>query len=362
MYDHQPLTPGLYQKLQSIFGEVRVANEGDECVHHDEPDHGEHFSLSGVARPAGRRRQTIDSPGEYYRVNCPLCGDERFRLWVSHRLQDFPWLMHCYRCEGYRDRANRQSFYDMLFRPGQARLQVRRGHRYNPGDLDAYRHPGDLVPLRRLPVNHPARSYLLGRLFDPDYLSDRYAVCVCTHPADPKWSLMRGRITLPVMFRHKTVGWQGRYPADLPDWKNTPKYFGMPGQWKKYVLYNFDAALRMPWAVIVEGVTDVWRIGPFAMAPLGSSIGPYQYQLLATAYAGRPLGIMFDGDDPRAAEKAQAVYDRLAESRNGPTFMVRCPAGADPGKLSTAVNYEIIAEAAARELGLALDFNQPEGP
>jgi len=64
-----PLCPGLYDLLRREFGEVTIANEGEEIV------------ATQRWNPVERRTELdMIQPGEYYRVNCPYCADGRKRL------------------------------------------------------------------------------------------------------------------------------------------------------------------------------------------------------------------------------------------------------------------------------------------
>lgn len=346
-----PLTPELFNRLESIFGSVKIANEGEELQPEVATNYDAAFSVSGVGSSV-RQRDGIRSAGEYYRVCCPLCNDTRHRCWINHRFQDYKYAVICFNERCYENHANRQHLYDMLFRPvGNRRLHVNRGSRPTGMELHSFRHPGQIVLLRQLEFNHPARSYLLTRMFDPDYLSDRYAVSYCYDP-DPAFPLLRGRLVFPVMFRGVTVGWQGRFVGEA-DWSAIPKYFAMPGQWKRFILYNFDRAVKMPWAVMQEGATDVWRVEDHAMAVLGGNMSSFHKDLIGANFQGKPIGVMFDGDDPLAAEKAQDAMDMLEICHAGPRFLVPVPPGMDPAKMSKEVNFQVIHDS-ARQAGLHL--------
>ncbi len=56
------------------------------------------------------------------------------------------------------------------------------------------------------------------------------------------------------------VGWQARYVGE-PRYRDMPKYYTCPGMPKSQLLYNFDSTMTKPFVVLVEGITDVWRIG-----------------------------------------------------------------------------------------------------
>ena len=65
-------------------------------------------------------------------------------------------------------------------------------------------------------------------------------------------------------------GWQGRYIGNPP--KYVPKYFTMPTMKKTELLYNLDQARNFNSVVLVEGVTDVWKVGPASVAMFGKTL------------------------------------------------------------------------------------------
>src|SRR4051794_16673671 len=70
-----PLNDWLYRALEARLGPVKVSNEGQEATVLYSPD----WSRDGKLRAA------VVEAGEYYRVSCPFCSDDRHRLWVNHR-------------------------------------------------------------------------------------------------------------------------------------------------------------------------------------------------------------------------------------------------------------------------------------
>lgn len=67
------LNPKLYAALERRFGKVLISNPGERLVERKIPD---------PVRP-GRYKQLILRSGEYYRVDCPYCGDKKGRLYIN---------------------------------------------------------------------------------------------------------------------------------------------------------------------------------------------------------------------------------------------------------------------------------------
>lgn len=340
--------PELYNRLKRRFGAVMVANATERMACRD--------TTSGD----GRRRVVVDESGEYYRVNCPFCHDTRKRLWVNHRFSEFPWLAHCfnetYCMSGTEGRSRRQRLFQMVFEVNRPfRLPVESGfapEEQEPGEVDL---PGEIVPLTRLHWTHPAVQYLTGRGFDLAELDRDYGVGYCSE-AEQSYYPLRGRIFIPVVMRGELVGWQGRWPQDI-NWKETrtPKYYNLRGMPKRRMLYNFDNAKHYRTVVLVEGVTDVWSVGPQAVSVLGSELTRVQSELLCDVWRGGTCVVMLDGD---AQENNEIMTRELAsrfQAHGGHTFPVRLPPDKDPGDLSREAIWDMIY-AQARSAGAPINL------
>ena len=317
-----PLCPTLYSKLQDRFRTVLIANEGEAFR-----------SYPATDLRTGRPQVRVVASGEQYRVSCPRCGDTRHRLYLGHRWADYPWLVYCHNENCYDTPAQRQQLYSYVFhtrRPVSA--PARRG-RDCPDRAVACRLPGTVIPLDALPPDHPAAAYLAGRGFDPAELARLYGVGFCDR-ADAGYRAAEGRIIVPVEADGVPVGWQARFVGDR-NWKAcaVPKYWTMPGLRVKWTLYNLDRARHRAFAVLVEGVTDVWAVGPNAVALFGKSISFHQRRALERTLGGRPLVVMLDGD---AQRENDAVTRGLAALLPGGVVRVTLPPGRDPADFSRA--------------------------
>jgi DNA primase len=113
----------------------------------------------------------------------------------------------------------------------------------------------------------------------------------------------------------------------------------LPGMPKREVLYNFDGARDVHFVIVVEGITDVWRIGDPAVAILGKTISPVQAELLRTTWRHKPIVVMLDGE---ARAEADAIVDKLAQSGDNPVVAARLPVGVDPADLSEDEVWQVI--------------------
>jgi hypothetical protein len=338
------LNPGLYHRLESKFGDVKIVNAGMSA-------HGG----SRIDPVTLRRRRGTLSGGEQYIVCCPFCRDSRFRLYISHLYGevdddtggDHTNLAHCFNEQCLRDTDNRrdlaQSLHSMLEfwrpRPPVRASLVQSSAPQRVRQLDR------VVDLGMLPPDHAALTYLRERGFDPAELSSQWGIGYCI---SERFAPMRGRIYIPIHLRGTLIGWQGRALSNEVE----PKYFNMPGFRKSEALFNFDRARDQPVVVAVEGVTDAWRVGPAAVALFGKKASLQQCLLMTICSRSKPLLIALDGDAQEEAERL------AAEMKTTPYYIrsvvvVRLPADRDPGSLERGEFWEI-ARAAATEQGVVL--------
>jgi len=181
-----------------------------------------------------------------------------------------------------------------------------------------------------------AVRYLRGRKFDPEEIEGLWKV-MATGPGsvirtgDGKSVDFSYRIIIPVFRKGKLVTYQGR------DWtgKSSKKYLACPpwaeGWPIKDTLYGVDEAddAGNGDAVLMEGVTDVWKYGPGAVACFG--IKHRQTQIRELARRFDRVTIAFD---PEGAARIQArKITRELEEWGLEVRSPRLPRGKDPGDM-----------------------------
>lgn len=371
----KPLNPLLFRSLEAAFGHVQVSNPGVSIQFHYRPD--------WIFRK-GRLRAEVVEHGETYRVNCPFCSDTRRRLYVPYhwgvkekRTGDD--MLHLPRCfnEGCLARRDAQEeLLDMVYPP--------RGHRRSTAaqlvepaprkDSAATRvvMPNG-KPLADLPDEHKALEYLRGRKFDPERLAKQWGVYYCSSNRKDRGVTNRPhfcdeRIVYPIMAPAvfaagsrnagkaavRLAGWQAR-SLMVNDNKDVPKYLTSCGTKKSELLYGLPAAMKTEGPiVIVEGVTDVWRLRTNAVAMFGKSISSAQCRLIAPHFTGRPIVILLDRD---AASDARTVCEkvhrtRLAAGDNATVVVAKLPCGrSDPGECTFKEAWEAVKRALAGNPG-----------
>ena len=360
------LNQKLFEALRLTLGEVRVSNPGEPAVVEYEPD---------WEYRAGRLTGEVTRWGETYCANCPFCGDIDHHLNLCHlwgvrdpRTGDRRFhLAYCQRERGcVRSQRRQWQLWSLVHKDGHdgggARIP---GHQPDsiavsarPVELPRIELPS-LEPLGRLDNTHPAVSYLLGRGFSPARLSAVYGVGYSARDESARPKIYDPRIVMPIYGLGASTTGQGRRPLVLAGWQarsigsmtppGAPKYLTAAGTRKGAVLYGLPLAriTRGP-VMLVEGVSDVWRVGPNAMALLGRSISQCQLQLLLAHFKGRPVVIWLDED---AQDAAREMAQRLRRARGAakdraPVVTATPPPGrADPGECTHEETVDVVLRA-----------------
>ena len=280
-----PLNPSLYQTLQAQFGDIRTTNAGQPQLSRRVPD----------PRRPGALTTQVSQRGEQYAFNCPFCGDERGRLYLSYLYGEKDasgsrnynlWCCHNEKCQ--ESKANRKILRSRLAQP------IGRPAPFNPQPAEQPPRremllPEGLIPIATLSAAHPATAYLLGRGFVLQELQELWEVAFCEWCCC--WPRVPERIIIPVWRPAKLFapsddqslvlgGWQARSIPGLgsPD---EPKYLSAAGMKKSELLYGLHLAKQTQGPVfLVEGPTDCWRIGPGAVAIFGKDLSQTQKLLL----------------------------------------------------------------------------------
>jgi hypothetical protein len=249
-----------------------------------------------------------------------------------------------------RNRANlgRLIYADLQHRPGAMLLSPSRVSTQSVSSQPAaVTEPGRIVSVDRLPTDNPAVFCLQQREYDLDELATTWHVGFCF---ESEFRMLRRRIYIPIFMDGELVGWQGRYPGNIPDGWKTPKYYTMPGMRKSKLLYNIDVAREQPLVVICEGCTDVWRVGLPGVAMFGKQACKEQLRLLTDVRHGKSAVILLDAD---AIDDAKALYIELKPFFVGRLVLARLPAGLDPGICPRSELWRFIrAEAGKQRVNL----------
>lgn len=251
--------------------------------------------------------------------------------------------------------------------------------------------PGKMVPVFKLPPEHPARIYLAYRGFDAVKLYQQFRLSWCirersdTHyrELDSGFSATpQGRLVFYVDMLGRNHGWQARIP-ELPsqdgtqllwwhpyneNWfpvkqrkteqdkweplehtaklcKDMPKYLFGKGQARNQVLMGLDAALawnrgrKLTTCVLVEGPFDAARPGPPGIATLGKFISEFQIDLLVRHFQR----MIYVADNDQAGTMArEKLADRMQSHPHVAVYFLS-PSGKDLGDTPEAEAKAMLA-------------------
>lgn len=347
------LNPTLYNRLVATFKKVRVSHPGE-------------MQKRKIIRNLSNSKLEMSfiQTGETYKICCPFCSDTRFRCNINYmygqrnELGELMYhLAHCFNAGCPLSMHEKQAYAklrDILTARNIKDLSKAAISEGKALDVDSVRTtwPGKVIRVDKLPDQHLARKYLQeDRDFDCNVIGRFYNVHWC-YSSDN--ALCRDRLIIPIYHQKKMVGWQAR-PAFDTDWSSVrfPKYYTAPGTPKNHILYNLGNAVKYKTGVIVEGVTDVWRVGPAAVCTLGASFSTAQQELFLSNFRDWSGVLLYD---PDIKEKAPKIWQSMfpivkqlnTQMANG-FCSVTLPVGTDPGSLNRTILQNYIQEEAAKQ-------------
>lgn len=259
---------------------------------------------------------------------CPFCisGYDRYHLGFNIRQNYFT----CYRC-GWHSidstlthilKINKQELFQLL-KKYKIILPRQSKEIFQPAETIEL--PEDCGPLNS---NH--RNYLISRNFNPDYLIKEWNILGTNN-----WGYYSFRIIAPIYFQNELVSYQGRDYTG----KQIP-YLACSRDkevvFHKHILYGFDKAIWNT-CIVVEGLFDVWRLGPGALCTFGAKYTPSQLLLIAQNF--KKAFLLFDNDP--AGWKASDKMQYELENMNVSTEIIELSSG-DAGDLDPKTAKEIM--------------------
>ena len=282
-------------------------------------------------------------------VHCPFCqGSRDFHL--GYNLTGHVWK--CWRC-GFHpgadvlhallgvDRGEAVELWRSVSSgaPARVRLAERDRQAQRRVLIGGYKHPSGVGPLGPL-----HRRYLEGRGFDPDELAADWGV-LGTGPVSYLDEVgYRHRVLVPILWEGREVSFQARDATGRAE----RKYMACPTSREavhhKDVFYMHPACAQSRAAVVVEGITDVWRLGRRAVALFG-----IQYKSQQVAHLARLFDrvvVAFDGGERQARLQARRLAAQLSAC-GVRADVENLPPGVDPGGMSADDARHLV-----REMGL----------
>ena len=240
--------------------------------------------------------KNVSSGGGWAQLRCPLCGDPSHHLGFNQESNSFK----CWRC-GKRSAKEIMPLLSPLPWKEICRRYISKSTVIMPKERRQRRpDKGIILPKDFKPLQDQHKKYMADRGFDWQRIEKEYSV-LGTGPLG-KW---KNRIIIPVIFKGSVVTYTSRDITGRSD----ERYKACPGKDEgrniKDCLYSLDK-VKGDSVVVVEGPTDVWRLGEGTVATFGVEVSAVQKKLLKDF---KHISILFD---PEAGEEAEKLADDLA--------------------------------------------------
>lgn len=160
------------------------------------------------------------------------------------------------------------------------------------------------VPTHAGPLSTLHRRYLEGRKFDPDEITRVWGILGTGPFGDYKY-----RIIAPITLDGFLVSYQGRDITGKQKLRYKACAIKDEAVHHKHILYGVDLLIGRR-AVVVEGITDAWRLGAGAIATFGTAYTREQERFIAERLDEAFL--LFDSSDDHAVSQMQQLGERLS--------------------------------------------------
>lgn len=247
------------------------------------------------------------TPG-WINVHCPFCpGSRNYHLGIS---KDGTGA-NCWRCGGH---TVAETVSILLGIPAPKAREIIQKYRGRAVITRKKEEPKVAIFPLRLPrpnssLTGPYKRYLEKRGFDPDKLIKEWGISQTGPISYLDGISYSHRILIPINWAGEMVSFQTR---DITG-KSELKYLACPKRREKInhktIVYGKEAGWKEESGIIVvEGVTDVWRLGPHAVATFGIEFK--LEQVLKLARINQRFYILFDAET-QAQTQARKLSTKL---------------------------------------------------
>lgn len=177
--------------------------------------------------------------------------------------------------------------------------------------------------LDHFPKRH--RQYLESRNFDPDHLIDLWDL-----RATGTLGTYKNRIVAPVYYKNKLMSYQARTILGEVEPRYKACEIEKERRHHKYCLYGLDMTIGDS-VLVVEGISDVWRMGIGSVATFGIKFTQTQVLLLVKHF--KNIFVFFDPQEDIAQTQAEKLTRELATMGKEAETIIY-DSDCDPGSLS----------------------------
>ena len=252
-------------------------------------------------------------PG-WVNVECPLCtGNPGYHL--GFPLKGGPFV--CWRCGSHSQFEVIQKLLNLTAKETYGILKQYKGRVLTIADQKEDKKAPFLLPSKATALNTKHRNYLKRRGFDSDVIENHWGVLgtgptsILYDKEENKIINFKQRLVIPIYWNGRIVSFQAR---DITD-RSGVKYIACPKYREiihhKHILYvnpiNWEI-MKGGRGVVVEGVTDVWKLGDFSIATFGIKYKMEQVRILAKHL--KEIVIIYDFEN-QAQQQADVLIKQL---------------------------------------------------
>lgn len=176
-------------------------------------------------------------------------------------------------------------------------------------------------------------NYLVGRKYDAELLKAEWGLRETGHLGAYKF-----RIIAPIMINGVMVSYQGRDVTGLSGMKYKACRQENEVMEHQTVVYGLDQA-KGEACIVVEGIADVWRLGPGAVCCFGIAFTLAQINMLADKF--KTVYVLFDAEEQ--AQKQAREMAVLLSARGVNVELLELEHG-DPGEMTQKEADELMEE------------------
>lgn len=231
-------------------------------------------------------------------THCPFCtGEKNYHLGYHERDGYF----NCWRC-GFKSPIFALSGVLNLPEP-KIRVLLTPYYR-REGALEAVygtispRSIHTYTPPNLTPLKTPQICFLTKRGFDPEELETVYQLKAM---GPITLTGFAHRLFIPIFWQGKMVSWLARSVSEKTDAKYRPCPKEKETIFHKHILYGLEE-VEGDSVVVVEGTSDVWRLGKGSVATFGTMTSSAQRSILLQRF--KRIFILFDMDENEAGQIA----------------------------------------------------------
>jgi hypothetical protein len=267
----------------------------------------------------------------WVQVQCPWCDDPSDHLGYNIKKNYY----HCWRC-GFHHTIETIAKLLSISKDGAALLYHQYGGKSIVGVKDITAPKMEklkfMLPVGAMTMSTRHREYLLKRNFDPEKLEREWGLLgtgpIGYMPVGPNEEInYKFRIIAPIYWHRQIVSFQGRSIKRFPK----ERYMACPTSrehiFHKHILYGLQQHWRST-GICVEGITDVWRLGPSAFATFGIEYTREQVREIEKNF--KRVAIIFDSEH-QAQHQATKLIQEL---RFRGVHAMRIKIADDPASLS----------------------------